>query len=86
MTALVDASSTRTRGPSSLTKMWYNPVVTDTYEPGSTFKLMTVATAYELGEVHTEDSSFYCGGSLMVGDWKEPINCREHERPRHRRR
>ena len=28
----------------------------------------------ELGEVN-EDSSFYCGGSLMVGDWKEPINC-----------
>ena len=35
---------------------------------------MTVATAYELGEVD-ENSSFYCGGSLMVGDWKEPINC-----------
>lgn len=51
--------------------MWYNPVVTDTYEPGSTFKLMNVATAYELGVVHAEDT-FYCGGSMMVGDWKEP--------------
>ena len=57
-----------------LMKTWRNPVVSDNYEPGSTFKLMTVATAYELGEVN-EDSSFYCGGSLMVGDWKEPINC-----------
>ena len=41
--------------------MWYNPVVTDTYEPGSTFKLMNVATAYQLGVVHAEDT-FYCGG------------------------
>ena len=57
-----------------LMKTWRNPVVSDNYEPGSTFKLMTVATAYELGEVD-ENSSFYCGGSLMVGDWKEPINC-----------
>ena len=57
-----------------LMKTWRNPVVSDNYEPGSTFKLMTVATAYELGEVDA-DSSFYCGGSLMVGDWKEPINC-----------
>lgn len=57
-----------------LYKMWYNPVVTDSYEPGSTFKLMNVATAYELGAVHAEDT-FYCGGSMMVGDWKEPIYC-----------
>ena len=57
-----------------LYKMWYNPVVTDTYEPGSTFKLMNVATAYELGIVHESDT-FYCNGSMMVGDWKEPIKC-----------
>lgn len=57
-----------------LDKMWRNPVVSDTYEPGSTFKLMNVATAYELGEV-TAESSFTCGGSMMVGDWKEPIKC-----------
>lgn len=69
---LVDAlTDARTE---ELYKMWYNPVVTDTYEPGSTFKLMNVATAYELGVVHAEDT-FYCGGSMMVGDWKEPIKC-----------
>ncbi|MDO4270481.1 MAG: penicillin-binding transpeptidase domain-containing protein [Eubacteriales bacterium] len=55
-------------------KMWYNPVVTDTYEPGSTFKLMNVATAYELGLVHDGDT-FFCGGSMMVGDWSKPIGC-----------
>ena len=70
--ALVDAlTDARTE---ELYKMWYNPVVSDTYEPGSTFKLMNVATAYELGVVHAEDT-FYCGGSMMVGDWKEPIKC-----------
>ena len=57
-----------------LYKMWYNPVVTDNYEPGSTFKLMNVATAYELGIAH-EDDTYYCGGSMMVGDWSKPISC-----------
>ena len=57
-----------------LYKMWYNPVVTDNYEPGSTFKLMNVATAYELGVAHEEDT-YYCGGSMMVGDWSKPIQC-----------
>lgn len=57
-----------------LFKMWYNPIVTDTYEPGSTFKLMNVATAYELGVAHETDS-YFCGGSMMVGDWKDPIKC-----------
>ncbi len=59
---------------SILYKMWYNPVVSDNYEPGSTFKLMNVATAYELGLVHDNDT-FFCGGSMMVGDWSKPIKC-----------
>ena len=32
-----------------LMKTWRNPVIADNYEPGSTFKLMTVSTAYDLG-------------------------------------
>ena len=51
-----------------LMKTWYNPVVTDNYEPGSTFKLMTVSTAYDLGAAHAEDT-YYCGGSLQVENW-----------------
>ena len=57
-----------------LYKTWNNPVVSETYEPGSTYKLMTVATAYDLGLAH-EDDTYYCGGSLMVGDWSQPIRC-----------
>ncbi len=55
-----------------LTKSWRNPVVSDNYEPGSTFKLMTVASAYELGTAHEEDT-YYCGGSMQVETWT--ISC-----------
>ena len=55
-----------------LTKSWRNPVIMDNYEPGSTYKLMTVASAYELGVVHKEDT-FYCGGSMQVENWT--ISC-----------
>ena len=51
-----------------LYKTWYNPVVTAEYEPGSTFKLMTVASAYELGTAHEEDT-YVCGGSMQVENW-----------------
>ena len=51
-----------------LTKTWRNPVVSDTYEPGSTYKLMTVASAYEIGTAHEEDT-YVCGGSMQVENW-----------------
>lgn len=57
-----------------LQKMWRNHIVSDAYEPGSVFKLMNVATAYELGLVHEQDS-FYCSGSLRVADYPRPIGC-----------
>lgn len=53
-------------------KTWRNPVIADNYEPGSTFKLMTVSTAYDLGATHAEDT-YYCGGSLQVENWE--IKC-----------
>lgn len=57
-----------------LMKTWRNPVIADNYEPGSTYKLMTVASAYELGTAHADDI-YVCNGSLMVGDWSKPIRC-----------
>lgn len=57
-----------------LTKSWSNPVIMDNYEPGSTYKLMTVATAYDLGAAH-ENDTYVCTGSMMVGDWSQPIRC-----------
>ncbi len=52
--------------------MWRNHIVSDTYEPGSTFKLMTVATALESGAITTEDT-FFCGGVMHFDDWD--IHC-----------
>ncbi len=49
-----------------LNELWNNFCVTDTYEPGSTFKPFTIAAALEMGTL-TGDENFYCGGSLTVG-------------------
>ncbi|WP_227017200.1 penicillin-binding transpeptidase domain-containing protein [Sinanaerobacter chloroacetimidivorans] len=49
--------------------MWRNPMVSDTYEPGSTFKLLTTAIALEEG-VTSLDDRFVCTGSIMVAGQK----------------
>lgn len=51
----------------SLNGMWRNGVVNDTYEPGSTFKIITAAAGLETGEV-TLDSHFTCPGFYIVED------------------
>ena len=48
-------------------KMWRNKAISDTYEPGSTFKILTAAAALEEG-VAGLNSQFYCGGSKQVAD------------------
>lgn len=49
--------------------MWRNPLVSDTYEPGSTFKLLTTAIALEEG-VTSLDDRFVCTGSIVVAGQK----------------
>ena len=52
-----------------LYSMWNNSATQNTYEPGSTFKLITTAVALEEGIVTTDkDGDFYCSGSHKVGD------------------
>ena len=46
-------------------KMWRNWCVSDTYEPGSTFKIITTAAALEEDLVSVEEN-FYCPGYIMV--------------------
>lgn len=55
-----------------LNQMWRNRCINDTYEPGSTFKIITSAAGLEEGVVHLEDT-FYCPGYRKVEDHK--IRC-----------
>lgn len=48
-------------------KMWRNPMISDTYEPGSTFKLLTTSIALE-EEVTNPKENFYCSGAYKVAD------------------
>lgn len=50
-----------------LNQMWRNGCISDTYEPGSTFKIITSAAGLEGGVVTTEDH-FSCPGYIMVED------------------
>ena len=58
-------------------RMWNNKCLTETYEPGSTFKVVTSSMALEEGVV-TPETPFYCAGSLMVEGWSKPISCANH--------
>ena len=63
-----------------LQKVWRNKAVADTYEPGSTFKLVTTAAAIEEG-IATADKAgcFMCGGSIEVAGVR--IKCWRYYRP-----
>lgn len=51
----------------ALNNLWRNFIISDSFEPGSTFKPVTVAAALEEGLV-TEKTRFYCGGAYKVAD------------------
>lgn len=61
-----------------LNKMWRNPLIQDTYEPGSTAKLLTTAIALEEGLVK-KGETFVCTGSVKVAG--TTLHCWRSERP-----
>ncbi len=64
----------------SLQKMWRNKAIADSYEPGSTFKLITASAALEEGITTTDkEGEFNCTGSIEVGGVR--IKCWRYYRP-----
>lgn len=61
-----------------LNKMWRNHCINDTYEPGSTFKIITAAAGLESGAITTE-TPYFCSGAITVDD--RIIHC--HKRTGH---
>ena len=56
---------------------WRNKAVSDLYEPGSVFKLITCAAALDAGAV-SKNSTFYCGESISVAGTR--FHCANHKR------
>ena len=61
-----------------LNKMWRNSLISDVYEPGSTFKLITTAIALE-EDIATPNSTYNCTGEIKVAD--RTIHCWRTGRP-----
>lgn len=67
-----EESSVANKRVELLYKMWANKAVSELYEPGSTFKVMTAAMALE-DDVIDRNDQFYCGGKLVVAG--QNISC-----------
>ncbi len=76
--AIIDAEENEEQKAELLYKaqqlQWRNKALSDTYEPGSTFKIITLAMALNEGVVSRE-SSYFCGGSVEVLGRNDPVKC-----------
>ncbi len=70
---------TSTEKSDALNQMWRNKAISDTQEPGSTFKLITATAALEENIVNIDDKVFYCAGYVTVGSWD--IKCWRYYNP-----
>ncbi|MBO5476562.1 MAG: PASTA domain-containing protein [Clostridia bacterium] len=70
---------TTTEKSNALNQMWRNRAISDTQEPGSTFKLITAAAALEENIVNIDDKVFQCSGSMQIGSWT--IKCWRYYNP-----
>ena len=55
-------------------EMWRNKALSDTYEPGSTYKIISLAMGLESGAININDN-FYCGGHMEVLGRTDELNC-----------
>ena len=72
LTEDLQVQTTAERKQDLLNQMWRNPCLNDTYEPGSTFKIITMSAGLEAGVVSANDR-FYCPGYKLVEDRR--IHC-----------
>lgn len=63
----IDTELSEEEKQDALNKMWRNQCINDTYEPGSTFKIITASAALEEGKVSLSDQ-FNCPGYKIVED------------------
>ena len=56
---------------------WKNKNITDIYEPGSVFKVITSAAAFEENLIDTVKDKFYCSGSVKLEGHAAPIHCHD---------
>ena len=57
---------------------WRSKAIDSRYEPGSTFKALVLAAAFEEGVV-SENDTFYCAGHVRVPGWDKNIDCSKRE-------
>ena len=71
-----DTETYETMYSQALRRIWRNKAVADTYEPGSTFKIITLSIGLEEGAIGLNDS-YYCGGSTPVKGREpdDPVRC-----------
>ena len=73
-----DNSGAKTAYQEALTaarlKQWRNRVLSDGYEPGSTFKVLTMAAALDCGAI-TLDTAFYCSGAEQIPGRAQLLHC-----------
>lgn len=67
-----------TEKSTALNKMWRNTAISDTFEPGSTFKVVTASAGLEENIVEMESKVFNCSGYMKIDGWK--IRCWRYPR------
>ena len=59
-------------------KQWRNRVLSDGYEPGSTFKVLTMAAALDCGAIDL-NTAFHCGGAEQIPGRSQLLHCWRHQ-------